>query len=205
MKIGIISGSHRPPSQSGKVARYIERALKQQGLCDETWLYDLAGNPLPLWDEGIWEGNEQWREILTPLSDELKSCDAFVIVSPEWHGMAPAGLKNFFLMWTAGGELAHKPALIVTVSVADGGSFPVAELRMSSYKNSRICYLPEHLIIRYVDTVFNDDPGQNKPSAQEYFEDRLAYCLEMLREYALAFRHIRASGKASVQKYTSGM
>ena len=205
MKIGIISGSHRPPSQSGKVARYIESALKQQGLCDETWLYDLAGNPLPLWDEGIWEGNEQWREILTPLSDELKSCDAFVIVSPEWHGMAPAGLKNFFLMWTAGGELAHKPALIVTVSVADGGSFPVAELRMSSYKNSRICYLPEHLIIRYVDTVFNDDPAQNKPSAQEYFEDRLAYCLEMLREYALAFRQIRASGKASVQKYTSGM
>lgn len=205
MKIGIISGSHRPPSQSIKVARYIETALKQQGLCDDTWLYDLAGNPLPLWDEGVWEGAEQWREILTPLSDELKFCDAFVVVSPEWHGMAPAGLKNFFLMWTAGGELAHKPALIVTVSVADGGSFPVAELRMSSYKNSRICYLPEHLIIRYVDTVFNDDPAQNKPSAQEYFEDRLTYCLEMLREYALAFRQIRASGKASVQKYTSGM
>jgi NAD(P)H-dependent FMN reductase len=205
MKIGIISGSHRPASQSGKVARYIEKALQQQGLCDDTWLYDLAGNPLPLWDEGVWSGDEQWRETLTPLSDELKSCDAFVIVTPEWHGMAPAGLKNFFLMWTAGGELAHKPALIVTVSVADGGSFPVAELRMSSYKNSRICYLPEHLIIRYVDTVFNDDPAQNKPSAQEYFEDRLTYCLEMLREYALAFRQIRASGKASVQKYTSGM
>jgi NAD(P)H-dependent FMN reductase len=205
MKIGIVSGSHRPASQSGKVARYIEKALQQKGLCDDTWLYDLAGNPLPLWDEGVWSGDEQWREILTPLSDELKSCDAFVIVSPEWHGMAPAGLKNFFLMWTAGGELAHKPALIVTVSVADGGSFPVAELRMSSYKNSRICYLPEHLIIRYVDTVFNDDPAQNKPSAQEYFEDRLTYCLEMLREYALAFRQIRGSGKASVQKYTSGM
>ncbi len=119
--------------------------------------------------------------------------------------MAPAGLKNFFLMWTAGGELAHKPALIVTVSTADGGSFPVAELRMSSYKNSRICYLPEHLIIRYADTVFNDDPAQNKPSAQEYFEDRLTYCLAMLREYALAFRQIRASGKTSLATYTSGM
>jgi azobenzene reductase len=205
MKIGVISGSHRPPSQSGKVSRYIENALKEQGLCDDTWLYDLAGNPLPLWDEGIWQGDEQWQKILTPLSDELKSCDAFVIVCPEWHGMAPAGLKNFFLMWTAGGELAHKPALIVTVSVADGGSFPIAELRMSSYKNSRICYLPEHLIIRYVDTVFNDDPAQNKPSAQEYFEERLTYCLEMLREYGLAFQSIRASGKASVEKYTSGM
>jgi NAD(P)H-dependent FMN reductase len=205
MKIGIISGSHRPPSQSGKVARYIDNALQAQGLCDETWLYDLAGNPLPLWDEGIWQGDEQWQNMLSPLSDELKSCDAFVIVCPEWHGMAPAGLKNFFLMWTAGGELAHKPALIVTVSVADGGSFPIAELRMSSYKNSRICYLPEHLIIRYVDTVFNEDPTQNKASAQEYFEERLTYCLEMLQQYGLAFQQIRASGKASVEKYTSGM
>jgi hypothetical protein len=119
--------------------------------------------------------------------------------------MAPAGLKNFFLMWTAGGELAHKPALIVTVSISDGGSFPIAELRMSSYKNSRICYLPEHLIIRNVGTVFNDDPEQDNPSAQEYFEDRLIYCLEMLGEYSLAFRQIRASGKTSLETYTSGM
>ena len=165
----------------------------------------MGGNPLPLWDESIWEGDAEWQKILTPLSDELKSCDGFIVVSPEWHGMAPAGLKNFFLMWTAGGEVAHKPALIVTVSVADGGSFPIAELRMSSFKNSRICYLPEHLIIRYVDTVFNDDPAKNKPEAQEYFESRLTYCLEMLKEYALAFRQIRASGKASLEVYTSGM
>jgi NAD(P)H-dependent FMN reductase len=205
MKIGIICGSHRPESQSGKVARYIEKALLAKGLCDETWLYDLGGNPLPLWDEGIWEGDEQWQNTLAPLSAELKSCDGFVVVSPEWHGMAPAGLKNFFLMWTAGGELAHKPALIVTVSTADGGSYPVAELRMSSYKNSRICYLPEHLIIRYVDTIFNDDPAQNKAGAQEYFEDRLAYCLAMLREYSQAFVQIRASGKTSLETYTSGM
>jgi NAD(P)H-dependent FMN reductase len=205
MKIGIICGSHRQDSQSGKVSRYIENALISQGLCDETWLYDLGGNPLPLWDESIWEGDPQWQKTLAPLSEELKSCDGLVVVSPEWHGMAPAGLKNFFLMWTAGGELAHKPALIVTVSTADGGSYPIAELRMSSYKNSRICYLPEHLIIRYVDKVFNADAEQNNPDAQEYFEDRLAYCLSMLREYALAFKQIRASGKTSLETYTSGM
>ncbi len=76
---------------------------------------------------------------------------------------------------------------------------------MSSYKNSRICYLPEHLIIRYVDTLFNDDPTKNKASAQRYFDDRLAYCLAMLKEYAMAFRQIRASGKTSLETYTSGM
>jgi NAD(P)H-dependent FMN reductase len=205
MKIGIICGSHRPGSESGKVARYIQQSLRDQAVCDATWLYDLGGNPLPLWDEGVWSGEEKWQSILAPLSAELRSCDAFVVVAPEWHGMAPAGLKNFFLMWTAGGELAHKPALIVTVSTADGGSYPVAELRMSSYKNSRICYLPEHLIIRYVDKVFNDDPAKNKPEAQEYFEARLAYCLAMLGEYGKAFVQIRASGKTGLATYTSGM
>ncbi len=205
MKLGIICGSHRDNSQSSKVARYIERTLLAQKACDEVYLFDLAGNPLPLWDEGIWNGDPTWQEQLAPISEQLHGCDGFVVVAPEWHGMVPAGLKNFFLIFTGGGELAHKPALIVTVSVADGGSFPIAELRMSSYKNNRLCFMPEHLIIRYVDKVFNDDPGQNDDSAQGYFEDRLAYCNALLREYALAFKQIRGSGKASLDTYTSGM
>ncbi len=205
MKIGIISGSHRVDSQSEKVANWISKALVDEGHCDETWIYSLADNPLPLWDEGIWDGDPDWQARLAPISDELNRCDGFVVISPEWHGMAPSGLKNFFLAFTGGGELAHKPALIVTVSVADGGSFPVAELRMSSYKNNRICFLPEHLIIRYVDTVFNADAKDNKAEAQEYFEKRLSYCMRLLKEYALAFRGIRESGAASLEEYTSGM
>jgi NAD(P)H-dependent FMN reductase len=207
MKIGIICGSHRLDSQSTKVARYIQTALQEQALCDSTWLYDLAGNPLPLWDEGIWSGNEQWQRTLAPLRSELQSCDGLVVISPEWHGMAPAGLKNFFLMWPAGagGELAHKPALIVSVSASEGGTYPIAELRMSSYKNSRICYLPEHLIIRHVESVFNIAPEKNDARTQGYLEGRLSYCLAMLREYAVAFRQIRSSGKTSVETYTNGM
>ena len=205
MKIGIICGSHRNKSQSGKISRHIEQELLRQGLCDQTWLYDLANNPLPMWDEGVKTGDEQWQIVLAPLSTEVKSCDGFVIVSPEWNGMVPAGLKNFFLMFTTGGELAHKPGLIVTVSAAIGGAYPVAELRMSSYKNCRICYLPEHLIIRNVGTVFNEDSENNEPKSQEILEGRLTYCLELLREYAQAFRQIRSSGKTSLATYINGM
>ncbi|MEP5765483.1 MAG: NAD(P)H-dependent oxidoreductase [Halieaceae bacterium] len=205
MKLGIICGSHRLQSQSEKVARYIDKSLREQQLCDETYFFSLAGNPLPLWEEAIWEGDPKWQALMAPIGEELASCDGFVIIAPEWHGMVPSGLKNFFLIWTGGGELAHKPALIVTVSVADGGSFPVAELRMSSYKNNRICFIPEHLIIRYVDTVFNENPEDNKDSAQEYFEARLGYCLNLLKEYALALGGVRASGAASLETYSSGM
>lgn len=205
MKIGIICGSHRSGSQSGKVARHVEKELLRQKLCDETWVCDLASNPLPLWDEGVKTGDGQWQQRLAPLSEELKTCDGFVIVSPEWNGMVPAGLKNFFLMWSTGGELAHKPALIISVSAAIGGSYPIAELRMSSYKNCRICYLPEHLIIRHVGTVFNDDPGENDLDAQTFIEGRLAYCLALLKEYAGAFCQIRSSGKTSLEVYINGM
>ncbi len=206
MKISVISGSHRVDSQSEKVARRVQQELQAQNICEENYLYSLADNPLPLWDEEVWEWDKskRWAPLLTPIARQLESSDGFVIVSPEWHGMAPAGLKNFLLLWTRG-EVAHKPALIVTVSVADGGSYPVAELRMNSYKNNRICYLPEHLIIRYVDTVFNSDASKNKPSAEEYFQERLVYCLRMLGEYSKAFRLIRASGACDRSVFKSGM
>ncbi len=204
MKISIISGSHREPSQSYKVARVIERTLETEGLCDETYLFSLAGNPLPLWDQGIWDGDPKWKALLDPISKELDSSDAFVVIAPEWHGQVPAGLKNFFLLWGKG-ELAHKPALIVTVSSGDGGAYPVAELRMSSYKNNRICYIPEQIIVRNVEKILNDDPAMNNESADSYFRDRIRYALTQLKEYGLALRQVRASGATDRSVYKNGM
>lgn len=204
MKIGIVSGSHRHNSQSEKVARHIAQSLQQHGLCAAPWLFSLAGNPLPLWDETIGAGDPDWKARLDPISKELSDSDAFVIVSPEWHGQVPAGLKNFFLLWGKG-ELAHKPALIVTVSSSDGGSYPVAELRMSSYKNNRICYIPEQIIVRNVEKVLNDDPAANNAAADTYFRDRIRYALTLLKEYAIALRQVRASGAGDRSVYKNGM
>ena len=204
MNITIVSGSHRKDSQSIKIAKAIKRALKPLKECDEANLFDLADNPLPLWHEDIRNNGKKSKSLLESISEKLAFSDAFIIISPEWHGMVPAGLKNFFLMWGKG-ELAHKPALIVTVSSGDGGSYPVAELRMSSYKNNRICYLPEHLIIRNVESVFNDNEIDNNSSSQEYFENRLDYCLKQLLTYSKAFKQIRESDAVSTKKYGSGM
>ncbi len=204
MKITIISGSHRSSSQSEKVARHIENTLRAENICDETWLLSLASNPLPLWDEGIWDGDPEWSERLAPVSGQLASSDAFVIVSPEWHGQVPSGLKNFFLMWGKD-ELAHKPALIVTVSSADGGAYPVAELRMSSYKNNRICYIPEQIIIRNVERVLNDDAEKNNPDADTYFRARTRWALGILKEYAMALKSVRDSGVTETADFKNGM
>jgi NAD(P)H-dependent FMN reductase len=204
MKIAIISGSHRKNSQSAKVARFIQKTLQDQQFCDETWLYSLADNPLPLWDESIWEGDPTWQERMTPIHTQLKESDALVVVAPEWHGQVPAGLKNFFLL-CGKQQVGHKPALITTVSSGDGGAYPVAELRMSSYKNNRLCYIPEQIIVRHVESVLNDDPAQNKPDADSYFRERIHYALGILVEYAKALRQVRDSGVTDTDKFPNGM
>ena len=203
MKITIISGSHRNPSQSEKVARYIEKILQQEHGLD-TWLYALADNPLPLWDQSLWEDNPEWNERLAPIREQLTSSDGFVIVSPEWHGQAPAGLKNFFLLFNRF-ELGHKPAMIVAVSSADGGSYPVAELRMSSYKNNRICYIPEQVIVRNVEKVLNDKAEDNDQEADAYFRERIRWSLGILKAYAGAMKPMRDSAQVHHDKFGNGM
>lgn len=203
MKISIISGSHRENSQSLKVAKHIEASLLDSNLADETYILSLAGNPLPLWDESIWSGDETWKSILNPISEELTSSDAFVIIAPEYHGQVPAALKNFFLMWKH--EVSHKPALIVAVSASDGGAYPVAELRMSSYKNNRLCYMPEHLIIRHVESVLNKDEADNNAQSDSYYRERINWVLPQLTKYAEALKMVRDSGVTQTEKFGNGM
>ena len=204
MKIAIISGSHRINSQSEKVSLVIEQALSGKESCSATWLYKLTDNPLPLWEEGIWDKEPEWEDRLNPIREQLQSCDGLVIVSPEWHGQVPAGLKNFFLMVNRF-DVGHKPAMIVTVSNGDGGAYPVAELRMSSYKNNRICYIPEHLIIRNVESVLNEKAADNNESADSYFRQRIDWTLDVLLGYAQAMIPLRESGITLHDQFKNGM
>lgn len=204
MKISIISGSHRNPSQSEKVARYLEKTLASDFENIEPWVYALADNPLPLWDQTLWEDSEEWNQRLAPIKQQLSESDGFIIISPEWHGQVPAGLKNFFLMFNRF-ELGHKPALIVTVSSADGGAYPVAELRMSSYKNNRLCYIPEQLVLRNIEKILNDDEVENDAEADAYFRERISWALGILSGYADALKGMRESTEIHHDKFGNGM
>ncbi len=204
MKISIISGSHRNPSQSEKIARYIEQHLASEYKDIEPHVFSLADNPLPLWDQGVWDDDPEWKARLAPLKQQFADSDAFVIVTPEWHGQVPAGLKNFFLFFNRF-ELGHKPAMIVSVSSGTGGAYPVAELRMSSYKNNRICYIPEHLIIRDVENVFNEKAEDNDQRSDSYLKERLHWNLEILKGYAVALKTMRDTTPVFHDKFGNGM
>ena len=201
MKIVLVAGSHRNEAESERVAKYAAAVLAQHGRV-KSHLISLARNPLPLWDEEVWQGSERWRQLWEPISSELKAADGLVIVSPEWSGMVPPGLKNFFLLCGTA-ELAHKPGLIVTVSAGIGGAYPVDELRISSYKNTRICYLPEHVIVRNVGQMLKGEAPAGEQDAA--LRSRLTYALSLLVEYAAALKLVRESEVIDHHTFPHGM
>lgn len=202
MRFFILSGSHRQEAQTLKVAQYVQSVLMREHPGAETHLFSLSGNPLPLWDEASGGAPDA---LWDPISAELQAADALVILTPEWGGMATPGVKNFLLNCTAT-EIGHKPGLIITVSASRGGSYPVAELRMSGTKNNRLCWIPEHVIIHHAEQNLNspdNSPDLGKEDAMQ--RQRLRYALKVLAEYGQALKQVRASGVIDHNTFRSGM
>lgn len=202
MHYGIIAGSHRQNSQSSKIGAYLATALKRLDGSATTDIIDLKGNPLPLWDESAWQQNSALAKQWLPYAERLRRCDAFCVISPEWAGMVPAGLKNF-LIYCGAQEVGHKPALIVAVSAGRGGSYPVNELRTSGYKNNKLLYLPEHIIVQNAPKVLNDGDAADKDD--DYIRRRIDYALRQLQAYAAALQTVRASGVTGHPDFPFGM
>ncbi len=202
MKIVLISGSHRKVSQSQKVAQFASKMLTQNDSTVQAEVLSLAELNLPMWDEEVWQNSPRWKEKFGPVSQKLAAADGIVVVSPEWAGMVPPALKNLFLL-CSNDELTHKPGLIVGVSAGKGGSYPVAELRMSSYKNNHIAYMPEHIIVRDVEHVLNSDTAQSPDDT--LLRERLDYALRLLKSYSLALGPVREKHAAEFKKFPYGM
>lgn len=198
MKISIVSGSHRAASQSIKVSMFIKRLLCEADI--QADVLDLAGNPLPLWDEEVWNHSPGWQAIWSPIAEQLRASEGFVFVVPEWAGMVPSGFKNFLLL-CGNQEFGHKPALIVSVSASGNGVYPVAELRMASAKNNHLVYIPDHVIVRNVKSVLNAEPC----AEEQTIKDRLDYSLQTLCGYARHLAEFRKQFKPDFRKYGYGM
>jgi hypothetical protein len=202
MKYVIISGSHRENSQSEKVSKWLLRQLEKRG--NQVNLLNLAHNPFPFWDESFWEEGSQLQKDMQPTTELLSSADGLIIVSPEWGGMVPAGIKNL-LLFLDKDSVGHKPCLLVGVSSNKGGSYPIVELRMSGYKNTKMCYIPDHLIVREVEGVMNDDLFETDNKADAYIKKRALFSLDVLETYTKAFVPIRENKEIFNDTYEFGM
>ena len=187
MKISIISASHRTNSQSKKISDFLKKDLLNLDPYTEIFSLDLGETLLPLWSSDKKDGKGIWGETWSSISKNLDSSDGFILVVPEYGGMAAPAAKNIFLL-CGNGEFAHKPGLIVSVSSGNGGSYPIAELRSSSYKNTHIMWIPENIIIRNVEE-FN--PGQHGNNIPEWLDKRIDYVLKLLIAYADNMKPLR--------------
>ena len=76
-----------------------------------------------------------------------------------------------------------------------GGSYPVVELRSFSYKNTKICWIPDHVIIRKV--------KEFDPYKDLRLNSRLDYSCKMLLEYSRALVSVRNA--ADLKTFKNGM
>lgn len=204
MQYVILSGSHRQNSQSQKVSNWLMGHLDAKNSTAQVECVSLAGNPFPFWDESAWNPSSELAQQMAPVKQKFADADGLIIVAPEWAGMAPAGVKNLLLFLTSK-ELAHKPCLLVGVSSGRGGTYPITDLRNSGYKNNRMLYIPDHLILRDVEKIMNDDSIDGVDESDKINKDRALYCLDILEAYTQSLKPMRDKGGLLRKEYPFGM
>ncbi len=200
--IALVSGSGRNASHSLRIAHWLASRLAHLDKGTTCDVIDLGGHKLPQWDEAAWDETSALAKQWKLYSARLAAAHGLVLITPEWAGMACPELKNF-LVFCSEKDVGHKPALLVGVSSGRGGSNPISELRISGYKNNRICYMPEHLIVRDVENMFVEE----KPSGREdaFTRSRADFALLQLLAYSSALKQARDSGALANDKFPFGM
>ena len=193
MNICIVSASTREHAASKQVALYIQGQLHALKADSDTSILDLHAANLPLWHEGA---------VADPnIEQQLQQADGYVFVVPEWHGMVPPAFKNIFFYFNA--CFAHKPVYIVSVSAGTGGRYPISELRMSSYKNSFINYIPVSTVVDHVnDTI---DAQGNFIAQSDFIAQRIDEGLQFLLQYSVALSHVRESAIFKEKRFKNGL
>ncbi|WP_047047224.1 NADPH-dependent FMN reductase [Vibrio mexicanus] len=197
MNITIISGSQRANSKSLSAAHYLKSLALEH--FEQANILDLHELNLPLWNEGVWQKTEEWKQ-WEPTSELLKQSDAVVLISPEWHGMATPALKNFLLLTTAE-DLAHKPVLLASVSANINGVYPISELRMTGSKNNHACFIPDHLMFRNVETLLTAD----HQITDQHMHERSQYTIALLASYAEALKPVHEAMLPSTKEFRFSM
>ena len=192
MKIAIISGSNRRNSQSIRISNIIFQKLSFLNI--NVSLVNLEKENFPFWQDDYDDLISPHKKAFEKTSLLLKDAEGFIFVVPEWGGMVPSQVKNIFL-FASNNELSHKPGLIVSLSESMGGAYPVAELRTFSYKNTKICWIPEHVIIRKVKEFM--------PETDKRLNSRIDYSCKMLVEYSKALKNVR--NIADLKTFKNGM
>ncbi len=77
---------------------------------------------------------------------------------------------------------------------------------MSGYKNNRLLWIPEHVIVQHVEQNLNAPDGTADLGKEDaLIRKRFGYALKILVEYGKALKLVRASGVVDHKTFRSGM
>jgi NAD(P)H-dependent FMN reductase len=190
IRIGIIVGSTRPVRNGGQVAAWVqELATRHAGDKAVFEVLDLKGFELPLLDEpvpafvapGSNPHTVRWAE-------RAGSCDAYIFVTPEYNGGAPASLQNaidyLYQEWT------RKAVAYVGYGVF-GAVTAVQELRAHAGRLQMADIGPQVAL-----TLREDFVGYTEFKPQELHIDELHKLLDELLAWNTALAPLRSAPRA---------
>lgn len=186
----------RTQSQSLKVSNWLAKHTESLGFSSE--IIDLHALKLPLFDVGETDAPHAEK-----IMKALENADAAVFVSPEWQGSMSHGLANMLMYVDK--QLAHKPVMLVGVAAGRGGHYPLMQMRITSYKNSKFVVIPENLLVQDVGGVLNDHDAPRPGSADESVRRQADYALKILGQYAQSLQQVRSSGIVDHDAFSHGV
>ncbi len=172
MEVLILLGSIRQERKSDRLAYYLKNQLIKRGATVN--LIDLKNYSLPIYGSAI---SEEEKKTVEAISNMLKSSQAVIIVTPEYHSNIPAALEN--ILEYCGRDLIGKVTGIASASATKFGGLQASNnleitlLNMGAYPASKLLMVPE------IHFAFNLDnqPVQNeiKELAEKFLDELSSY------------------------------
>ena len=176
-EIAVIVGSVRRNRQGIKVARWIEKKLKDRNHI--VFLVDPLELNLPLLDKMYKEMTNPTQRI-TDLRNKINDAEGYIAVTPEYNRSTSTALKNtldYFLE-----EYYFKPSAIVSYSPGMLGGISAAQQLRLIFAELGAPSIPSSFVMPRVNTVFDE----NANLSDEAYNKRI---VKLLEEFE---KHVRA-------------
>lgn len=186
LKIAIIYGSYRSDRAGIRAARFCLNQLK--GKCETVFL-DAKEIDLPILDRMHKEYSEgEAPANMQKASEELRSSDAFIVVTGEYNHSFQPGLKNFLDHFQS--EYLYKPSGIVSYSAGSFGGLRVAVHGRAVLAELGMSSIPTILPIPKISSALDEN---GKPSDERMLRRFDGFSSELFW-YAQALKRARAEG-----------
>jgi NAD(P)H-dependent FMN reductase len=187
LDILVIYGSVRTGRQGIRAAKFLVESCTKRG--HRVTLVDPMETPLPLIDKMYKEYTSgQAPEPLERLASQIRSADAFIIVSGEYNHSIPPALSNLLDYYQE--EYHWRPSAIVCYSVGPFGGVRAAMQLRAMLCELGMSSIPSLLPIPQVQNAFDDD---GRPHDDAYHK-RVDRFLGELEWYARALKQARQGG-----------